>query len=454
MNTTTTPATSGFRIVGLAATDFKRLEAVEIHPVTGKPIVLTGDNGQGKSSILDSVLWALQGGGSEMPVRKGAEKATVTLQMSNGSQSFTISRRENEKGNNYLDVKNDEGLIVPKAQTFLNGLIGNLSFDPEEFARLGTTAPGMRKQADMLRQISGLDTRDLDARRKQLFDTRTEANRTKDEAQTMLDQTPLVTGEPLARKSASELIGKRDTLLKEIDEFEQSEQLLDDEKKKLQTWIDRVMELERQLAAAKEQVTTMEATVQEWSGRVGVRRAAVAGHDAALVEVNRSLSSLEEDNAKVDAHNRNLELREQRAKMLHAATARTTELSGKIAEVDEAKAKMIAEAKMPLEGLTIDDDGVKVNGIPFYDLNTAERIKLSTAVAMAQNPELRIIFVREGALLSRANLQIIADMAEAQGYQLWVEIFSEEPREGSLHIVEGAVSTPPAAAAEQTALGI
>jgi DNA repair exonuclease SbcCD ATPase subunit len=451
---TTPSSTPGFRIVGLKATDFKRLEAVEIHPQTGKPIVLTGNNGQGKSSILDSVLWALQGTGPEQAVRLGAEKASVVLQMSDGAHAYTISRRINEAGNSYLDVKNDEGLIVPKAQTFLNNLIGNLSFDPEEFARLGATKPGMRKQADMLREISGLDTRDLDARRKQIFDTRTEANRVKDEAATILEQTPVVTGEPLVRKAAQELISKRDTLIRELDEFEQSEGLLEDERKKLATALTEVKRLEDALVAAKAKVGELASGITTWEEKTEARRTATAGHDAALVEVNRAISSLEEDNAKVDAHNRNLELRKQRTEALRAATARSAELTAKIEEIDAAKKKLIEEAKMPLEGLTIDDDGVKMNGIPFSDLNTAERIKLSTAVAMAQNPQLKIIFVREGALLSRANLGIIAEMAQANGYQLWVEIFSEEPREGSLHIVEGTVTTPGTSTEEQPGLGL
>ena len=46
------------KIVKLTAENFKRLEAVEITP-DGNTVLISGRNGQGKSSVLDSILAAL-----------------------------------------------------------------------------------------------------------------------------------------------------------------------------------------------------------------------------------------------------------------------------------------------------------------------------------------------------------------------------------------------------------
>jgi hypothetical protein len=43
------------------------------------------------------------------------------------------------------------------------------------------------------------------------------------------------------------------------------------------------------------------------------------------------------------------------------------------------------------------------------------------AVALAMNPKLRIVLVRDASLLDSDNMAIIAEMAEAAGAQVWLE---------------------------------
>lgn len=58
------------KIVQLKSENVKRISAVEITP-DGNVVVVGGKNGAGKSSVLDSIQWALGGEpGAKMPVRK------------------------------------------------------------------------------------------------------------------------------------------------------------------------------------------------------------------------------------------------------------------------------------------------------------------------------------------------------------------------------------------------
>ena len=43
------------------------------------------------------------------------------------------------------------------------------------------------------------------------------------------------------------------------------------------------------------------------------------------------------------------------------------------------------------------------------------------AIAMAMNPTLRVISIREGSFLDQEGLRTIAEMAREKGYQVWVE---------------------------------
>ncbi len=64
------------KIIGLKVENIKKVKAVEITPA--EPIIkLSGDNGAGKSSILDSIAYAI--GGKRLipddPIRKGEDTA-------------------------------------------------------------------------------------------------------------------------------------------------------------------------------------------------------------------------------------------------------------------------------------------------------------------------------------------------------------------------------------------
>src|ERR1035441_8426583 len=69
------------KIIKLTSENVKRLQAVEITP-DGNVVVIGGKNGAGKSSVLDSIEYALGGDTADrMPVRRGEEKAKIVLDL-------------------------------------------------------------------------------------------------------------------------------------------------------------------------------------------------------------------------------------------------------------------------------------------------------------------------------------------------------------------------------------
>ena len=74
------------KIVSLRAENIKRLRAVEITPA-GHLVEITGRNGQGKTSVLDSIEMALAGKRSipTRPIRDGAEEALLSGKVSSGN---------------------------------------------------------------------------------------------------------------------------------------------------------------------------------------------------------------------------------------------------------------------------------------------------------------------------------------------------------------------------------
>ena len=140
------------KIVKLVAENIKKIKAVEINP-NGEIVTIAGKNGAGKTSILDSIWWAMSGTShiQGAPIRKGQTKARIKLDLG----EIIVERKFTDAGST-LTVENSEGARFPSPQKMLDALVGSLSFDPLAFSRMEP-----RKQLDELRRVSKLDV-DID----------------------------------------------------------------------------------------------------------------------------------------------------------------------------------------------------------------------------------------------------------------------------------------------------
>jgi recombinational DNA repair ATPase RecF len=123
------------KIVRLESTNYKRLKAVEIAPdPDGNLVIVAGKNGQGKTSILDSITAALGGVNAKTtpkPIRDGEERAEIILE----TEDLIVTRRFTASGST-LTVKSPDGAVYPKGQAKLDDLLGRLSLDPLAFTQL------------------------------------------------------------------------------------------------------------------------------------------------------------------------------------------------------------------------------------------------------------------------------------------------------------------------------
>src|SRR3989337_3692096 len=76
---------------------------------------------------------------------------------------------------------------------------------------------------------------------------------------------------------------------------------------------------------------------------------------------------------------------------------------------------------MPVPGLGFGEGSVTFDGVPFDQAETSAQIRVGVAIAMAANPKLRVIRIKEGSFLDPDNLALIAEMARAHDYQVWLE---------------------------------
>lgn len=387
------------KIINLQATNFKRLKAVEVAP-DGNIVTISGKNGQGKSSVLDAITAALAGTDKRTtpkPIRDGEEYAEIVLE----TDELIATRRFTHDKKPSLVVESKDGAKYPKAQAKLNDLIGKLSLDPLAFTRLSD-----KEQRETLLGLIDLpfDPKELDERREALYEQRREIGRQGKAIGTVKIDPDL----PTEEKSANDLI-------------QQINEAKDIDLKRLQI----KQSIERTLSRRDEINLQIEALQRELSSTHEQERAALQELDELppsqdTAQMHEQLEAIDSTNYKIRANNAARDRKQEREKL----DQQYAKLSLAIEKVDKQKAFGLAQAKLPVEGLSFDEDGVLYDGIPFKQINTAAQVQVSTAMAMAMNPKLRVIRIAEGSLLDDESLEIIAGMAEQDDYQIWIETVS------------------------------
>lgn len=415
-------------IVKLNVSNVKRISAVEITP-EGNMVVIGGNNGAGKSSVLDAIQMALGGKGEipKNPIRDGEKKGVIVLELDD-----LIITRSITPGGSTLTVTAKDGAPYSKPQDLLDKLTGKLTFDPLEFSRLKPTA-----QRETLMRFVGIDFTEEDAQRKQLYDERTLRGRELDQAKALLAQAPHFPNDSSVETS----IGTLAKQLTEVKEWNGKRAELEAKVKEadatLQRSRDAIAGLEQQIAALQARIENERAAM----GKTEAIRASFAGAVQAM--------PLKDETPLVTAIN-NIEAVNKRAAANKAHTAAEKkvqdcnvaydELTAAIKHLDEQKAKRLAEAQFPIPGLSFDENGVVLNGQPFAQASSAEQIRTSVAMGLALNPTIKVLLIRDGSLLNSKSLALVAEMAKNAGAQVWIEKVTDGDGKGcSVVIEDGAV---------------
>jgi len=393
------------KIVSLEAENVKNLRAVCIKP-DGSAVVVGGDNEQGKTCVLDSIEYALNGATSipSQPIRKGQSKARVVLDLGD----LVVTRTFTAKGTN-LTVKNKDGATFASPQAMLDKLVGELSFDPLEFSKMDA-----KRQSEVLKKLVGLDFDSLNLEYRKCFDQRTVINREGKALRASLDQMMKHENTPEKEVSISELS-------KEYAQAVENNQGVIFKEHELNAEVKELAALKKRVAVLTKSVKIKEADISQ-TAKVDTQ------------SIKAKMDKAEQTNCQVRENRIYNEVDLQVDDLRKKSIA----LSDKIAGLVDKKAKLLAKAKFPIKGLAVDEEGVTFQDIPFVQCSSAQRIRVSVAIGLAMNPKLRVLLIREGSLLDPKNLSAIAKMAEKAKAQIWIERVSKG-KECSIIIEDGSV---------------
>lgn len=408
------------KILKLKAENIKKLKAIEITP-DGNVVQIRGKNAQGKTSVLDSILYALAGKKEipSEPIRKGEDKARIELDLG----EYVVERTFTDKGT-YLKVTTKDGAQYPKAQEKLSDLARNIAFDPLEFSNKNS-----KEQVELLTELLGID-KNLQEIDQELSDAMEERKFAKRELKNA--EAKVIVEKPEGKyfsmekidagKVSEELEAERDKfrmIQSQRTEIASQQTAIQDQKDEIERMKKELAKMEERKAESEKKLSVLEQGYSEEKGK----------------ELKTKLENANEVNDQIELAKQYTASHDYLAEKKDEAEG----LGKKVSDIREKRSELIQGAKMPIEGLSISEEGiVQYNEIPFDQLSTAERLRVSLAIAMEMNPELRVIRILDGSLLDEDNMKVIEQMVGDKDFQLWVEIVGGKEETG-FYIEEGEI---------------
>jgi DNA repair exonuclease SbcCD ATPase subunit len=418
------------KIISLEAENIKKLVAVEIRP-DGNLVQITGKNGQGKTSVLDSIWWALSGQANIQgnPIRKGENKARIKLDL--GEVIVTRTFKKTDEGNttSTITVENSEGTAIRQPQTMLDRLIGELSFDPLAFARMLK-----REQFEQLKRfVPEVDFEAIEKAHQEDYDKRTNINRQAHEAKILAKEIFVTMPENTQPIDESAL----------VDELEAA----GNKNAKIEKQKSDIRMYELAAKNQREEAAGIRKQIEELTARANRLETHANNCDKILSEMPEPSNPIDVSPIKtriMEARKINEQVSLLARRSEHIATAEKYEadsevITQRINVRQEEKRSKIAAAKLPVPGIGFGDGEILLNGVPFNQASDAEQLQISIAMAMALNPKLRVIRVRDGSLLDEDSLKLLDKMATDKDYQVWIESVSSSNKIGIV-LVDGHVA--------------
>jgi hypothetical protein len=405
------------KIAQLTVENFMRLHVVsiEVDPADNV-VVISGSNASGKTSCLSAIAATLGGAamlkGISEPIRQGEAEAHVSVDLGDVVVEAHFTRKGDDSYVRKVVVTAKDGSRYATPQAFLDERLGALSFDPLSFAN----APVKEQLATLLSvvDLGGWDPVAYDMKRRAIYDQRTEVGRDVKRLEGALAGIPrpaqvrdeVDVTDLLDERSKCEAHNRRrgvvtnrcETVAAELDLARQ-----------------RVAELERE---QEQQLTVLEALGGEYDLAAIDEQIRTAGDTNKAVAVARAAAAKHDE---LDGY-----------KSQYAA------LTDKLAKTDAYKAHKLAQARMPVEGLSFDETGVLYQGVPFSQASAAEQLRVSFGMAVALAKDVRVCLIRDASLLDADNLALIATMAEANDMQVFLERVADGEAVG-FEIVDGSV---------------
>lgn len=387
------------KINKLEIENVKRVKAVMIEPTANGLTILGGNNNQGKTSVLDSIAWAL--GGNKFkpskPTREGSmNPPSLRVELSNG---LIVER----KGKN-SDLKVTDPAGGRAGQQLLDSFVEEFALNLPKFME----STPKEKAATLLRIIGvGDKLYALDNQESQLYNERLTIGRVADQKKKFAAEQPQYPEAPNDLVSIADLITQQQAILAR--NGENAQKRLNQEKIK-----NELHQSEARLAQLKEAIAAEEATHDKLFGDYVIANKSIEDLvDESTAEIEQSIANIEEINRKVRANLDKAKAEEDAAEF----AAKYEALSVEIQKVRDERSQLLESADLPLPGLSVEDGELVFEGQKWDNMSGSQQLRISTAIVRKLKPDCGFVLLDKLEQMDLPTLTEFGQWLESVGLQ-------------------------------------
>lgn len=441
--------------------------------LNGKDVELSGANGVGKTSILDAIRYALTNSSNrDYIVKKGETEGEIIIETDTG---LSIDRKKRTQSSDYKSIKQN-GNEVNSPETFLREIFTPMQLEPVEFCQMtkeqqnriildlidfkwdlnwikeqfGEIPVGIDYEQNILQVLN-----DIQSEKSPYYLERQEIQRTirnnrafiSDIAEGLPENynaekwenfnlteklKELMTIKEKNNKinEAREFINNYNNRVKGYDAERQiaiaaEEKNMQVEKEQLEKDIAR---MEEQIKANKEKLQNLGKTLEDKKNIANLEyEKKIAALDESIgrakeyanqepidiTEMQAECDLAEKMKSYINEYKRMKDYEAQNEELLEQAKA----LTNKIEHARELPGEILKTAKIPVEGLTVENGKPLIDGKPISNLSEGEQLMLCVDVALSKPNNLKLILLDGVEKLSDENRKLLYNKCKEKGLQ-------------------------------------
>ena len=394
------------KIAKLELENVKRVRAVEFEPAPDGLTVIGGKNGQGKTSILDAIAWAL-GGEKYRPSSAQNDASVLPPRLHVVLDNGIVVDRDGK--NSSLKVTDPSGKRA--GQQLLDTFVEKFALDLPKFLNQNS-----KEKASTLLKIIGMESviAELDDKEKSLYNRRHALGQIADQKRKYANELPSYLDVPNELLSATELIQQQQMIISRNAENQRKR----DKSKELLSMKEK---LSFELSQLEEKLHDLSSLIQEkniqLSDCVNKLDNALAEEsvlfDESTEDVEDQLFKIEEINSKVRA---NLE-KEKASSEANDIVNQYESLTGEIENVRSERIKLLSEANLPLPGLSVEDGELLYKDKRWDCMSSSEQMIVSVAIVRSLNPNCGFVLLDKMEQFDLDTLNEFGVWLEKEGLQ-------------------------------------
>lgn len=457
--------------------------------MNGAPVELRGAKGTGKTSVIDSIRYALTNRSDrDYVVKQGEREGSILIETDTG---LAISRKKRTDTGDASKIT-EYGKAIPSPQSFINEIFTPLQLNPVEFAswdknkqnraildliefewntewikeQFGEIPRGIDYTQHILQVLEDIQAKNGDywlrreeLNRKELYKRQS----AQDIAKTIPAEYNLDEWESY---SLSEKITELQTVQRNNSEIDRAkvfieaynnkirgyeaerdiaisaeEQAIANEREGLKSTVER---LRAEIKAAEEKLTTLDGKLDD------KRKLAQAEYNEKVAKLDGDIQIAKKYEGKTKLPTEALQAEIQTAeemkkhiseyKSMRAMIDECVELkeqsevlTGKIQLARELPGRVLETATIPIDGLTVKDGLPLINGLPISNLSGGEKIELCVDVTLSKPHNLQIILLDGVEALDDTSRAALYAKCKARGLQI---IAARTTNDSEFQIVE------------------